>query len=499
MPPQPPRKKQQEFFPINIHLNTNIPSEKNEENRYSLLNTGKRYTLRGKMLDPAFEDIPPFMTTRFLYTKGTDYILSFPDPRDRAAIFFNRDKYIAFLNVCKPRVSDEETKNELENPKSVAHINIMFMLNVFIHISFPTRREVEESYIFPAEEAIFYINPWKPLFAAIKRLFVPRFYSYLKLDGKDYTIIRASWMNDFYTHPLYNNIYNTFLLYNDWYETERENIIGRFKDAPYKNSYFKETLPYNRFYKPEIVEYIVEEFGQNLSSLDYAKNVLTNILVMRPVKIYEYYDVPRNRSYNLEYPHWWSNTLDDGAAGAGAANVLQGSLGDTNKTLPYSEYADFYKEYKTKRLITEKRIYTTLQNEMENEKHQKTQMTSTQISLIEMDYNDFVKFVEDIYNYFNGNDLWKNMIKVKTEKLKDISQNKYNKELKMLLQNLSSLSDVGVRNKIEGRNFYVGAQILDIEKPAYDIDLYVDVLGGENQQYKQKTDTMYLQTRKNGG
>jgi len=41
-------------------------------------------------------------------------------------------------------------------------------------------------------------------------------YTYVKIDGNEYTLMKLIWLNDIFNHPKYNKLVDEFINYKNW-------------------------------------------------------------------------------------------------------------------------------------------------------------------------------------------------------------------------------------------------------------------------------------------
>jgi len=108
-------------------------------------------------------------------------------------------------------------------------------------------------------------------------------YSYLKLDGKTYTVSEVIWVNDIYNHPKYNTIfksYNDLLFFKKTYTSILKNEIEKQKKSlkNIKNEFLTENEPSKTFIE-EIEELLanikkkLETEGTKSKRTDYNGNI----------------------------------------------------------------------------------------------------------------------------------------------------------------------------------------------------------------------------------
>ena len=254
---------------LTITMNTNLPEENSLQT--------KQIKLTGDMLDvKGAEGRGPYFTPDVRYKDGSK-VFSGLTQKEKVAIFFDQRKFNNFIQQCyinrKERDPDEYQTlvvNALEPPslmhRNFAESNIMFMLSQIIKISYPQITEVSESY----QGNIYSPN----LFEQFLRYGIN---TYLKIGGKDYTITKARWQNDFYSHPEYFDLYTKYDKYTKWYDTNKENLISNLEPA--FGIYFKPNIDKAYVYDRNIIEYVLAAIAEDFLPLDIVKKKMANISV----------------------------------------------------------------------------------------------------------------------------------------------------------------------------------------------------------------------------
>lgn len=393
-----------------ITLNTNLPTDKYGKT--------KQITLTGNMLGAGKYNNAPYFSTDVLYSDYKQYFVNLPNEKI-LDVFFKEGEFDKFIQKClnfskKTENYDTMRKNPLEpsvdGKSGYAAANIMFMLNKLISISFPTPSFVGETYV-----ESFYTPPY---ILGLKSSTI------LNIEGKPYTVIKADWQNDFYSNPEYNNIYLNFLDYDSWYSNNKAALIER-SIKEFNELYLLKGIRDITVYDENIVEYMVNEFAINFTSLDDAKKKLSNITVPLTIDVR---DMEKRRYGPTE-------TYKD----------------YTNKIFGYKKTSLEYE------VNLSKSLSRTRETPKENEK------------------NDYFRFIERVYSIISSYSEWKTFSELKKETLADIKSNKYNSQLKSLLEKLTDINKY--KEDIEKRKFYTGAE--QDKNGKYKIVLYIDLVGGK--------------------
>jgi len=501
--PPPPPNVLPKFFPININLHTNLPDDKDETGLAT-----KIITLTGDMLGSSPNK--PFFSSEIDYSYGTYF---FTDKREEQInVFFNRSTFRKFIIECYNRKLKEINSNdkafiqsareEYEKEKKdaleengIAERNILFMLNMLIKISFPKKTKVKETY---SKHKTNVLSVFKDPISALKTFYNPFvYYTYITYEGKDYTVVKAHWQNDFYSHPEFFKLYNLYRLYTEWFNAEKkEEIINKFKAF---TTYFTGT----QLYSEEIVEYIVMTFAQDFMKYEDAEDYLKTIMTFDGKTLpYEKYDKKKSKIYEV-FKEKGYNTIES------RENYL-----------------------KEKKIVAIKDFELISSRTRYSESIKKSQVA---------DFENYKKLIKKIYDFIKDQPDWSNFYELKKETLSKVKENIYNKKLHCLLSDITYLSKKNdtaivkssdedaassedknvatnrnfeesktqqnvevatidknkpncdellknVRKQIERRDFYVGVQKKGGVNGEFEISLYVDFFGGK---IDQKTKNRY--------
>jgi hypothetical protein len=149
----------------------------------------------------------PFFTESVPYPEET---LKGKSYKDVLKIFFNKDSFMKTIIAPNQQNISETSNNE------IIEKNIMIMLDVLFPTSYPSSDNINTSY-----NKILLKTPYKfsvdtrNITSGIFESSVAE-YSYLKLNGKTYTISEVIWMNDLLNHPVYKKLIDMLIEYNEW-------------------------------------------------------------------------------------------------------------------------------------------------------------------------------------------------------------------------------------------------------------------------------------------
>jgi hypothetical protein len=219
-----------EIEEIKIILNVNIPMQKEPiELTSDILHyeKQKQYSLSKY----------PFFCYNYKYNMNE--IMKIGEYEKIVHFFFNKSYMSKKINEFKSVKLLSEG-----NFKYINH-NIQVMMNLLLPTTFPTIDNFETSfdkYIKTDKNflvsTIFNDQPILPqLFNFNKKSNNYTKFSFLKINGKVYTITKIIWLNDFYNHPLYNSFFNFYKAYQTWAKKESKSIIQQIEDNKNKLKY----------------------------------------------------------------------------------------------------------------------------------------------------------------------------------------------------------------------------------------------------------------------
>ena len=205
---------------INVYMDLNIPGKEN-----------KQIPLTSSLLyNPLIESSSnfseyPFFTKDIVYPKAVLNRLKF---NDRIDFFFNKDTFKKIIMQHRSDYFPEKINmdfSDFEDSDVIIAYNIETMIELLFPITVPIINNHQNSlskYI--QERTDNNILSFKGSTALLKKItpsldFFPgldSYYSYLKIDGKVYTVTKVTWLNDIINHPLYRKLINEYKIFNSW-------------------------------------------------------------------------------------------------------------------------------------------------------------------------------------------------------------------------------------------------------------------------------------------
>jgi hypothetical protein len=136
-------------------------------------------------------------------------------------VFFNEDEFINTIVKRSSHASNADYDIE------IVEKNIIIMLNLIFPTSYPSSNNINTSFNkylqkIPYELKIDLGELTRGLnFSGSIDTFFKREYSYLKINGKTYTVSEITWLNDMLNDPLYRQLIDKLFEYNEWLDEAR--------------------------------------------------------------------------------------------------------------------------------------------------------------------------------------------------------------------------------------------------------------------------------------
>lgn len=219
---------------IKIILDTNIPGKNPVPFTKSML-------YNPVLLNTSSFNEYPYFTMDIVYPELFLYRLPY---EKQVSFFFDKSymanilqKYAAPITVVQKQqleFSGGDTSNMDEREKKIEQAertnkNMMIMLKILFPIKYPIMHNVTSSFlsvILKKNEFNLKWNDFIPPFLKNKIFEGITAYSYLKIDGKVYTVTQIVWLNDIYNHIEYGELVDKFDKLNKW----KVKAIAKLKD-----------------------------------------------------------------------------------------------------------------------------------------------------------------------------------------------------------------------------------------------------------------------------
>lgn len=314
---------------LKVTLNTNIPKQKSIEFTKDVLYHPE---------SNSFKDIEkyPYITTKQLYPEKFLYDLDYDEIVN---IFFNRDKFERMLLENKP--TNIETDTEY-----IYKTNVMTMLELLFSTKYFIVNNIHQSLDIithkESTKSLFY-NPFNTKF------------SYIKVNGKPYTVTKAIWLNDVVNHPKYNELMKQVRYVADEYiekeypvesinkERQQPFIVPmKFDDIPYRLRSVilpKYRHPYRESSNQDLQKYIIGKNSDDVSKFYelfdniYERYMVGNKDVKIDEKLLNVGIDNINIGYDNSYPKKEIFVLLD---------VIEGEVNELNKKEVYCPYTNDY-------------------------------------------------------------------------------------------------------------------------------------------------------------
>jgi hypothetical protein len=175
----------------------------------------------------------PYITVNLVYPIERLRIMSY---RDRVRFFFIRKDFEEILNGFSPPVIEKTNDEEFyKKQKNAINQNVMTMLELLLPTKFPVINHLYNSLDVVEGKSTGNFSP-----NAILNAFRPKYFSYLKVNGKVYTINRVVWLNDILNHVVYKELIDGYRRFNIWYRNEQFKSGQSYESS--KLSYLKSVI-----------------------------------------------------------------------------------------------------------------------------------------------------------------------------------------------------------------------------------------------------------------
>jgi hypothetical protein len=199
---------------INIIITTNLSNEK----EFSLT---KSIIHHPTITDTSNYSEYPFFTKQVDYNTIIGYINTIPY-KDLVDIFFKKSLFEKTMKLgYKPNLINDENLNMYVNN------NVNIMLSLLFPTTYPEKNNYETTYntlISSTGNNQFGVN-LQNIFSFLNE----SKYSYVKISGKPYSVVKCIWTNDFFNHPLYYKLMDEYKKLLKWKVRENKKLEGEIK------------------------------------------------------------------------------------------------------------------------------------------------------------------------------------------------------------------------------------------------------------------------------
>lgn len=143
---------------------------------------------------------------------------------ERINFFFNSEKFTEILRTSYSE--DDELDAEDENYYALRERRTRKNIMTMIELIFPTKEPVKND-IHQSHDNLLLKTSTKPLWYDV---FGNKYFSYLKINGKIYTIKKNVWLNDILNHPVYRKLVVEYRKLRKWADEKIQSKESKFKD-----------------------------------------------------------------------------------------------------------------------------------------------------------------------------------------------------------------------------------------------------------------------------
>ena len=265
---------QPNLFNLSINIDTNIEngkSETSENVEKDNTNTTKEITFTSKMLYDAGKKSG--FSGNLLFSRDADYgsktkvseFLNSLSYSDCVKFFFDNKKFKEIYANNGEQSGERLSIVDNDIVVKRIHSNILNTMEKIFPTKYPYLNLIEDSISTNNVPEITLKNVIPVSIGKYLYNIPNNYYSYLKIDGKIYTITHVLWLNTLNTHPIYRNFIINHVNFMNWKNIASENIpieISKTKEV------FKKTIndEIKRITKTPILFNITQDIVNNLTS-----------------------------------------------------------------------------------------------------------------------------------------------------------------------------------------------------------------------------------------
>ena len=470
---------------IKVYMDLNIPGK---ENKQIPLTSSLLYNPLIKSSSNFSEY--PFFTKDIVYPKAVLNRLEF---NDRIDFFFNKDKFKKIIMKHRSNYFPEKLKmdfSDFEDSDVIIAYNIEAMIELLFPITEPIINNHQNSFSKYIQERTDNSLSFKGSTAFLKKITpsldifpgLDSYYSYLKIDGKVYTVTKVTWLNDIINHPLYRKLINEYKIFNSWrkgikiqIETDIEKRTDKLFDIikstlnidiiiKENEDFLKEQTDSDKHNNIEIMKKSIKNLfeGSQKTKIDVDKYIdkIANIVE----KINQILSISEAR-YKINITNNMKNVIKKISDEVGKIVIFK----KINKK--YFESTSINLSFEDDEPEVQKEFsstysnYTNFINKIKDFIKPKKETMNAGLQRMIYDYTqrysdvfgDYINYVNEFYLKDNSN--------VEYPKLID-------KKDKLYFSKIA----VGAKSTYP---FYIGIGYTELESPRYEIYIKVDVIGGE--------------------
>lgn len=209
-----------EISPIQIYIQSNIPDKKPWLLKRSDFITN---FVRPSSAEPLKDYSEfPYFTNEVEYPTKSLYKM---EPYEIFDFFFSRSYFEYKLNYIifrKGRGTIPPNEPGAKRRAEYNRKNIMTMLQLLFTTVYPRTNNISNS----IDE--FIRKQTNPL--NLNRILAKPLYTYMKIDGREYTLLKLVWLNDLFNHPKYNKMADEYINYKYWCISQSKTIQKKIDD-----------------------------------------------------------------------------------------------------------------------------------------------------------------------------------------------------------------------------------------------------------------------------
>ena len=191
-----------DIYELKVVLSTNIKTKKEVILTKDLIhNTEEGFSISADL------NTYPFFTYDVYYSRRRLIRLTY---QERINFFFNKERFKELLSSYNSPGTGEEERN------AIVENNVMVMLELLLPTKYPAVKDLKQSFKVVFNKDGFTDHLYEPFIYNHP-------FSYLKIDGKTYTVKRVVWLNDMLNHPIYRKLIDEYRKFWVWCNEEKNN------------------------------------------------------------------------------------------------------------------------------------------------------------------------------------------------------------------------------------------------------------------------------------
>lgn len=198
---------------IKILIKTNIPGQEDILFTKALL---YHPDFTGLSNEPGYNEYPYISDNKVIPQSLINELARSKNYKDITDFFFNKNVFLSRFEAHDKEINTyEEEENQDDQINENLNKNIKNMLLLLFPTEIPFSKNVKDSYSLNIDDTS-EGSGLKVLFDPIMELFNYFKFSFVAVNGKEYTVNRVVWLNDVMNHPGYSKLFEEFINFKAW-------------------------------------------------------------------------------------------------------------------------------------------------------------------------------------------------------------------------------------------------------------------------------------------